>query len=248
MARAVILGWAGSTPRQLRAVAGWYRRRELTPLVTAPRVFRAMALPWGWDAEGARVARQLLAGPDEPTVVHAFSNAGFWTYAALLRVLKRRRPAALESIRRLVLDSAPGFPERFEPRFTARYSAMAMMPLLLQRLGRPPALAHPVLSPALTAFMRAWYHLSPIQIRQAEESLSLVRATGAWPILALYSAADTLVPVDLVEAFLDAAREQGRDVHALRWEDSEHVRHMLVHRHAYFDALAEFVDVALAPA
>jgi hypothetical protein len=242
---AVILGWAGSTARQLRTIAAWYRERGFEPIVVVPRVFRAMAFPWGWRGEGRSLAGRVLAAvkPGDSIVVHSFSNAGFWTYAAMLRALERhpRGPTTLESIAALVLDSAPGFPEQLGAGFTARYSAMAMMPILMRALRRPPALSHPLLDPPLIAFMRLWYHLSPTQIRAAEQSLAVVGTIGAFPILALYSSADSLVPARFVEAFLDAAREHGRDVRALRWEDSEHVRHMIAHRHAYFDALAAFI-------
>ncbi len=243
---AVILGWAGSTARQLRTIAAWYRDRGLEPIVVEPRVFRAMAFPWGWSREGRGIARQVKAAfhPGERIVVHSFSNAGFWTYAAMLRALARD-PKVRDAIALLVLDSAPGFPERLEPRFTARYSAMAMMPIITRVLRRSPALSHPLLDPPLIAFMRLWYHLSPIQIRNAERSLEVVRAVGRWPILALYSSSDSLVPSRFVEAFLDSARARGRDVHALRWEDSEHVRHMIVHRHEYFDALDRALGAAL---
>lgn len=141
---ALILGWAGSTERQLRGVARFAHSTGLEPTVFVPRVFRAMALPLGWRLEGEAVAHTLVSAFDRepgPIVVHAFSNAGFWAYDAALKTLLRRRRDVLEHIAALVLDSAPGFPPRFEPRFAARYSAMAMMPMLLGALGRPPALA-----------------------------------------------------------------------------------------------------------
>lgn len=234
-----ILGWAGSTPRQLRVVASWYESRGLETLVLAPRVFRAMALPWGWRREGGAVARRVERARG-PIVVHAFSNAGFWTYAAMLRALSERHSPALGRIRGLVLDSAPGFPARLDASFTARYSAMAMMPIVLRALGRPPSLSHPWLDPPLRVLMRFWYHVSPIQIREAEASLAVVRDVGRWPVLAMYSAADSLVAVEHVEAFLATLRD--RPLRALRWEDSEHVRHVIVHRHEYFAAVAELLE------
>lgn len=239
---AVILGWAGSTERQLRTIASWYESRGLAPIAVVPRVFRAMAFPWGWRREGAALARRVESARG-PLVVHAFSNAGFWTYAAMLRVLAEGNSDALDRIEALVLDSAPGFPARLDARFTARYSAMAMMPIVLRALRRPPALSHPLLDPPMRAFMRLWYHVSPLQIREAEESLDVVRDTGRWPILALYSSADTLVSAEHVEAFLGSIRD--RTVRRLRWEDSEHVRHMIVHRREYLAAVAELLEPSL---
>ena len=244
---AAILGWAGSSERQLRGVASFYRSLELAPIVVAPAVFRAMALPWGWRREGAALSARLieaLGRAPGPLVVHAFSNAGFWTYAAALRSLTedRRGERVLERIGALVLDSAPGFPPHIRSGFAARSSAMAMMPLLLRALGRPPALSHPILDRPLRAFMRLWVAASPLQIRRMEASLAVVRETGRWPVLALASSADRLVPIEHVEAFMATLGDRARTI---RWEDSAHVRHMIVHRHAYFDAVRALAEEAL---
>jgi hypothetical protein len=243
---AVIVGWAGSTERHLRGVASFHRSLGLEPIVVAPRVFRAMSLPWGWRREGEALAARLIDAIDHepgPIVVHAFSNAGFWTYAATLRALAQRREGrrVLDRIGALALDSAPGFPPHIRSRFAARSSAMAMMPLVLRALGRPPALSHPLLDPPLRAFMWLWVHASPLQIRRMEASLALVRDTGDWPILLLGSSADALVPIEHVVAF---AATLGARASTVRWEDSEHVRHMIVHRQAYFEAVHALCDRA----
>jgi hypothetical protein len=213
----------------------------------APAVFRAMALPWGWRREGDALAARLIEAIDRepaPLVVHAFSNAGFWTYAAGLRALSRhpRGQRVLDRVAALVLDSAPGFPPHVRSGFAARSSAMAMMPILLRALGRPPALSHPILDPPLRAFMRLWVAASPLQIRRMEASLAVVRETGRWPVLALCSSADRLVPIEHVEAFVATLGERARTI---RWEDSAHVRHMIVHRQAYFDAVRELTEQVL---
>jgi hypothetical protein len=217
-------------------------------VITAePRIFRAMAFPGGWAREGSALAERILASAgDEPIVIHAFSNAGFWTYAAMLRVLARdpRGRAVRDRISAVVIDSAPGFPERLEAGFTARYSAMAVTPILLRAMKREPELSHPLLDLPLRAFMRLWFHASPRQIRDVEQSLEVVRGTGEWPLLFLYSSADTLVSHEYVEPFVASLAARGRDVTSICWDDSEHVRHMLKHRNAYFRA----IDVLLARA
>lgn len=243
---ALILGWAGSTPRQLRTIAGLYRSLGLTPIAVAPDVFRAMALPGGWRREGHALAARLLATIDrtDGIVVHAFSNAGFWSYAATLTALGRhpRGGRVLDRIGALVLDSAPGFPPRIHPSFAARASTMAMMPLLLRALRRPPAITHPLLDRPLRAFMRLWAHASPRQLRFMETSLAVVRDSGEWPVLFLCSSADRLVPIEHVEAFAATLGDRAR---VLRWEDSAHVRHMVAHRQAYFDAVRDHIERAL---
>ncbi len=235
---AVVLGWAGSTERHLRGVAGWYEKRGWAPLVMVPRVLRAMGLPWGWRQEGEALVDALVERcPRDPIVVHAFSNAGFWTYAAALRALERHRDRViLERVRLTVIDSAPGFPARLDADFTAEHSAMAMMPMLLGALGQRPALTNPLLDRPMRAFMRCWYHVSPVQIRVAERSLPVVARTGAWPLLVVSSDADRLIPTEHVDAFVADARRM-RPVRELRLTGSDHVQHMFRHRHAYFDAI-----------
>lgn len=199
-----------------------------------------MRRPDGWDREGARVAARVRAeARSGPIVIHSFSNAGFWTYAATLSHLG---PGVLERVAAAVIDSAPGFPPHVGPDFYARHSAMAVMPMILRALGRPPALHHPVLSPATRAFMRFWYLLSARARRAMERSLAEVRETGAWPLLFLYSGADRLVEPRWVEAFL--ATLGRRSVTAKRWEDSAHVKHMITHRSAYFGAIERFLTRA----
>jgi len=242
-AHVAILGWAGSRPRQLRGVGAFYRRHAAAEVHThSADVFRAMGDPQGWPREGATVARMLEAADPPRLVVHVFSNAGFWTHAAMLEALD---PAILERIDAVIFDSAPGIPEKIDPWYYARYSTMAMMPMILRAFRRPPALHHPLLTPPVWAFMRLWYHLSPTQLARAEASLGLVIDTGAWDHLFLYSAADELVPPHFVEAFAHRLREADRGVETRRWEDSAHVRHMLSHRLEYFDRVAAFLSTRL---
>ena len=240
---ALVLGWAGSTPRQLRSVARFYEGKGAQALTATAQVFRAMARPDGWAIEGERLAAQLLLRPAGPIVVHLFSNAGFWMHAALLRELDSSPAgrAALERIEAVVIDSAPGFPPRIGPRFYARFSSMAMMPMVLHAFGRPPALSHPLLTPPVWAFMRVWYHFSSRQNRSAEESLEIVRSTGSWPHLFVWSVSDSLVTPEYVEPFVESLEAAGRRVERLRFEDTEHVRHMIGHRTEYFDAVARLL-------
>ena len=240
-----ILGWAGSTPRQLRGVGGFYRRNGAEVVTASADVFRAMAKPSGWADEGRALAERLVALDPEELVIHLFSNAGFWTHAATLQALPE---SFLPRIRAAIIDSAPGFPEHIDPWFYARYSTMAMMPMVLRAFKRPPALSHPLLTPPVWAFMRCWYHVSPKQIESAERSLDVVLEVGEWDHLLLYSANDSLVKPRYVESFVRRLRAGGRSTETRRWEDGEHVRQMILHRKAYFAEVAGFLAGRVTPA
>ena len=237
-----ILGWAGSTERQLRGVERWYQERGAKTFTTRARVFRNMARPDGWAREGRELAARLRlrARRDEaPILVHLFSNSGFWTFAAALPALPE---ATLARIRGVILDSAPGVPPHIGARFFADSATRAMMPMALRAFGKPAALSNPWLTPPIWLFMRGWYHLSQPQQREAEASLGTIAEAGAWPMLFLYSDADTLVSAAHVEAQIDRSRAAGRDVEAVRFAGSSHVLHMLKHRRRYFEAVAAFVE------
>lgn len=233
-----ILGWAGATERQLRSIVAFYRSLGAVPFTHRARVFRAMAFPNGWEKEGAALAARVRARirrGEGPIFVHLFSNAGFWSFAALLRTL----PPELHShIERVVVDSAPGFPKHIAPRFYADHATKAMMPMALRALGQPPALESRWLTPPLWLFFRGWYHVSTPQQRQAERSLGIIRDSRL-PMLFLYSDADELVPTSLVEAFIDSL-EHG--VEAERFVGSPHVAHMVRHRTRYLEVVREFLS------
>ncbi len=234
-ARVLVLGWAGSTARQLRPLARYYTERGGVPVTARAQVFEAMRRPDGWAREGESAVSALREAGDGPIYVHLFSNAGFWMYAA---ALERLRDDERDRIRAVALDSAPGFPPRVRPRFYAEKAAMAMMPMVLRSLGRAPEVTHPLLTPPLELFMRGWYHVSPEARDAAERSLRTVREVGDWPLLFLYSTADVLVRARHVEAFRATLGQ--RPTRSVRWTDSGHIKHMLTHREAYFDALEAF--------
>ena len=230
-----VLGWAGSRERQLRGVVRWYRERGAEVLTARAQIYRAMSKPDGWAIEGRELAPRLDGA--ERIIVHLFSNAGFWTYAALLE----QRPDL--PIDAAVIDSAPGFPSRIGARFYARNSSMAVMPIVLRIFRRPPALHHPLLTPPLWLWMRLWYHFSSEQIAFAERSLTVVARNAERPHLVLYSSADELVRPEHVEAFVERLGSAETE----RFERSEHIRHMVVHRSRYLDRVAGFLASHLPP-
>ena len=234
----VILGWHGSTERQLRAIARWYEARGHTDVRTViTPTFRTMGVPGAWTKFGRGLARD-LGQRATPLVIHAFSNAGFWTMSALL-------DATTRAPRRVILDSAPGFPEKISMRMTSELATAAMMPGLLTSLGRRPRLFHPLLSPPLAAFFGVWHLLARNQVRFMETAQARVidRLRGV-PLLGIWSDADRLVPAEHVEAFLDRAARSGVPIERLHYPDSAHVRHFVQHRHAYFARIEEFLEPA----
>lgn len=240
--RALIVGWHGSRERHLRALARCYEARlgaEGEAIAIVPRTFDAMRRADGWAREGRRVAEVLARAERErgelPVVIHAFSNAGFWTARALLDAMSEAQRARHEAT---VLDSAPGFPERVSARFTARYASRAMLPGVMEALGMRPAHVHPVLTPPVAALLGAWHVIAPAQVRFMESSLAAMRAHHARvPVLLVWGGADELVPAALVERFAATLPRAQR----LYFPDGEHVRHFVTHRQIYLTTLHDFL-------
>jgi pimeloyl-ACP methyl ester carboxylesterase len=190
-----------------------------------------MGIRGAWPAFGRKLAREV----GRVDVIHAFSNAGFWTMSALLDAMTVM-PA------RVVLDSAPGFPEKIPMRITAKFATAAMMPGLLASLGRRPRLFHPILSPPIALFFGAWHLVAREQVRFMETGQARVAARlRGVPLLAIWSDADVLVPAEHVSAFLDRAEREGVPVERLHFADSAHVRHFVQHRAEYFARIERFV-------
>ncbi len=246
--RALLIGWLGSTPRHLRPLARHLEARGADVSVRVPDTLRAMATPGGWARQGRAIAAQLAeahAADPRPWFLHASSNAGFWSAAALFDALD---PSVRAAHRGSILDSAPGFPDRVSPRFTARFAGRAMLPGLLAALGQPPAHTHRWLTPPVSALLGAWHVLAPRQVRFMESSLARMRAahTDA-PLLLLHGDADALVLPEYVEAFHRACLAEGLRAERVTVPGATHVRLLVAHRAGYLEAVDGFVRRALPP-
>lgn len=247
--RALLFGWHGSRERHLRILAKHYASRGGEAIVHVPRTFFAMSRPDGWQREANDLARTIVArdrADRRPLVIHAFSNAGFWSMTALLAALAREADGP--RLAGSVIDSAPGFPERVSFRFTAKYASRAMLPGLLAAIGLRPAHRHPILTPPIAALLGAWHAIAPRQVAFMESSQALVRAAHrGLPLLLVWGGEDELVPAEHVERFADASQHDS-DVERLYYSDGAHVRHLFAHRHEYLAAVDRFLTRAVGRA
>jgi pimeloyl-ACP methyl ester carboxylesterase len=246
-ARIVLIGWHGSCERHLRGLARHYESRLGAETIThVPRSFAAMSRPGGWSREGAHLAERVVrahATRPLPLVIHAFSNAGFWSTRALLDALP---PALRAEHRATILDSAPGFPARVTPRFTAKYASRAMLPGLLAALRMRPAHTHRWLTPPVAALLGLWHLVAPAQVRFMGSSLDAMRAAHARvPLLLVWGGQDELVPAAHVERFAADAAHAGVPVERLHFPDGRHVAHLVSHRREYLAAIADFLARAV---
>lgn len=245
--RILLIGWHGSRERHLRGLARHHQTHSHADVrMHVPRSFEAMSRRGGWAREGRRLATDLERAHAErplPFAIHSFSNAGFWSARALFDALD---PSLRALHRATILDSAPGFPEQFSPRFTARYASRAMMPGLLSALRQPPALTHPLLTPPVAALLGLWHLVAPDQVRFMASSLAAMRDVHRGkPLLMVWGGRDELVPHQHVERFADAATRDGALVERLYFPEGQHVRHLVAHRHEYLGTVDAFLARAV---
>lgn len=248
--RVLLLGWHDATPRHLRAVARLYEPLGHVVHAVVTSSGRSLARRGGFAEEGRRQAAALSRAHElspRPLVVHSFSNAGFWTFAAILEALEEH-PFVRDAHVGTILDSSPGFPEDFDAAFTARTAPMAFLPGLLARAGRAPRHTHPLWSPVLGGLFGLWHLAAPTQIAFMQRALRVVREAhapaadrAARPMLAIWGGADRLVERAHVEAFLERTESSGVPLARLYFEGSDHVRHLVSHRAVYEKAVRGFV-------
>jgi hypothetical protein len=250
--RAVVIGWHGSRERQLRPIGRHHASLGADVITHIPGTLRAMVLPHGWEDDAAALARALIdrdrADP-RPLVIHALSNAGFWSLTGLLLALERgSHDPLLDRVRAVILDSAPGFPERFSARFTAEFATRAMLPGVLASLALAQGDARArALRPLARAFFTVWHPLARTQVRFISSSHEVIaRHLRDRPLLLVYGGADALVLASIVDRFASSAAAAGARVERLFFPESPHVRHLLGHRREYFAAVRRTVALALA--
>ena len=245
--RVVLLGWHDATERHLRSIAHVHAAHGRAVLPFLSDAASSLSKRRGFLEHGERVASALAKAHAElplPIVFHSFSNAGLWSLAGLLDALKLHHPALLDAHIATILDSAPGFPEHFDWRFTARTAPLAFVPGLLHRMKRPIAHRHPLLSPTLALLFGLWHVLAPEQVRfmaRAPRRIRDAHRGTTKPLLIVYGGQDELVPAEDVERFAMRAEQEGLVVARLYFPTSRHVRHIVQHRREYDARMTAFL-------
>jgi len=243
--RVVLLGLYGSKAKHLRPLKHFYEGRgaEVQPFIAD--ALRGLRMRDGFRLESRAFVDALAsahARDPRPLVIHAFSNAGFWTSLGVLEEMRARHPELFQSFAGMLLDSAPGISESISLRFAMTNASRALMPNLLASLGLTPRPEHPILTPLAMAFFGFWYLAGPAQIRALETTLPRMRAMlRGKPCLFFWGGADDLVAPANVERFVDSCEREGALVERCFFPGSPHVRHLIGHRAAYLERTSKFI-------
>jgi len=82
-----------------------------------------------------------------------------------------------------------------------------------------------------------------LKCRRLSDVMSMLSSKQpSCPQLYLYSSADTVIPADYVESFVEAQRRDGHDVRACNFVSSPHVDHFRNDPKLYTSQLSQFLE------
>ncbi|XP_063234373.1 transmembrane protein 53 [Bacillus rossius redtenbacheri] len=237
----MLLGWAGCQDKYLAKYSAIYEERGcITVRYTAP----VECLFWRRShmrVLGRRLVELIsdMSLEEHPIFFHVFSNGGAFLYQHVSQAMQSQdKPLKVKGC---IFDSAPG-----ERRVSSLFRAIAAI------VGGHWLYSTAVAAVATLACLVVWWLESlarSLRERKAldAEPIHLEEEPFRWPQLLVYSSRDRLICYKDVEKFAQHRRERGVAVTAVRFEDSPHVQHFLVHRDVYISSVCGFLHACLAP-
>lgn len=229
---AVICGWLGAKPRQLRVFVDFYNARgyDVISFAVGPShvLFPKTALTHMkkvLDLAMAPISPSLL--PSERIVFHHFSVGGY-LFGRMLEVVKADPLLSSELLGRVkaqVFDSPPD---------------IAGVPAgLAASMGISNSLAAKAIEMTVRGYLAATAHTSGVEHAAASESFhnNYVPAPSLW----FFSLADPVADYRDCETVIGKWRARGTHVETCVWEDSKHIQHARKDPVRYFDTLESFL-------
>ena len=233
---AVICGWLGAKPRQLRVFVDFYNSRgyDVISFAVGPShvLFPKTALAHMQkvlDLALAPVSPSVL--PSERIVFHHFSVGGY-LFGRMLEVLKADSVIAspkysdlIGRVKAQVFDSPPD---------------IAGVPAgLAASMGIRNVVAAKGIELAVRGYLAATASTSGVE--HAAASLSFHENYVSAPSLWFFSKADPVANYKDCETVIGKWRQRGTTVETCVWEDSKHIQHARKDPARYFDTLQSFL-------
>ncbi|KAL3867876.1 hypothetical protein ACJMK2_040722 [Sinanodonta woodiana] len=242
----LLLGWLGCEEKHLAKYSDIYEKRGcITIRYIAPKeitFFKTELLP--------AVASKLLdllqdySLEDNPIFFHIFSNNGSYVYTNILKVLhedKEQKLAKLQ-VKGVMFDSAPGQRRLHQAaRAFAIFAPSNFMMKILMVIG----VYMYLFWTGLKCMFIKLYNPKSLMDSPHYVYENLLNDSYHWPQLYLYSEADKIIPYQDIDKMIEYRRSLGVRVDSVRWNDTAHVSHLMVHREAYMQACIEFIKSCL---
>ncbi|XP_029123733.1 uncharacterized protein [Elaeis guineensis] len=266
----VLLGWLGAEQRHLKKYAEMYNSKGIRSVRFVVPVKDVVGFDLGRKIEGriAGLTRELVSwcsereedGRERHLLFHTFSNTGWLAYGQILENL-RSRTDIIEKIGGCIIDSGPA-PEISPQVWAAGFCAAllkkdsslthsSVKPMEegkmngdFNRLNTKdirPRLIEMILLSILAKFFSILLMLPDVNRRLSKVISILSKDQPLCPQLYLYSSADKVIPVHLVESFVMEQKALGRNVYTHDFGSSSHVNHFRSYPHIYSAKVYEFI-------
>ncbi|ESW14750.1 hypothetical protein PHAVU_007G014300 [Phaseolus vulgaris] len=263
----VLLGWLGARQKHLKKYAEWYTSRGFHVITFTLPMGEILSYQPGGKAEHNvhllvdHLAEWLEGENGKNLVFHTFSNTGWLTYGVILEHFQNQDPNVMERIKGCIVDSAPvAYPDPqvwasgFSAAFLKKNSVATKRRVFSDEsgikvsiggeddLGLKPAVTEAALQLILKKFFGIILDLPSVNRRLSDVMSMLSSKQPSCPQLYLYSSADTVIPADYVESFVEAQRRDGHDVRACNFVSSPHVDHFRNDPKLYTSQLSQFLE------
>ncbi|RAL45522.1 hypothetical protein DM860_016014 [Cuscuta australis] len=261
----VLLGWLGAKPKHLRRYIELYKSMGIhsVTFVASVRDVLSFDLARKLEERISSMASELASwlsqsekdGRERVLIFHTFSNTGWLAYGAILDNWRNRKDV-LDKIKGCVVDS--GGDPHIDPKvwaagFTAallKKRSSFVLPGEVEHgsstiQGKKPSLMETLLFDGFEKLFSFILNLPSENRRLAKIISTLVNEQPLCPQLYVYSTADTVIPFQSVEFFIDEQRKNGRDVLSFNFGTSPHVDHYRNFPSAYASLLQNFVEKCL---
>jgi len=226
--RALLLGWGGSVPKNLKKIEEYYLSRNVSVL----SFIMPLLLP-GFLRDEFEAALCEKLEDSKLLGVHLFSNNGSWVYSSL------SRRGVIPPEARVIFDSAPmlWYEDASIVQEAQGYTRVITSVILRQNVYH-----HPVVSPVVAAILPIfiamsrtvewlqtqffyWFsiHINIVPDLKALNFYLRDAAPIAMPMLFLYAKGDQLIPPQIVAEHIAALRKRGAVVQEHVFEN--HVPH-----------------------
>lgn len=237
----ILLGWFGSKLRHVRKYSEIYDQRRCATITGSLDSRSLMILDTVKIDEMAVViakeaAKLLRMGDNIPLVCHAFSNGGAIPLQRMEQIMEEKVKGNDDDVEdwkliraryqkgACIFDSAPAFPDM--ETFRGAIDA---------------ALPSPVIRTILFCMVALYYKSQSILHKLQGKPSWNERYWSHWeksPTLApvqafVYSTVDTITKSDKLDMLVKTRIEKGVQVMVKRFDDSQHVQHMMAHKSEY---------------
>lgn len=229
----VIMGWGGSSQRNLERYVEIFRLRGYNAVTVTPTLVDILLFP---ETKGKKISHQILETitnqlDASKTVFFQFSNGGCGLYYFICNEICNSASPFYKKVKIIgsIFDSCPVVPNKESVELSQRAFTMNIKnPIFNFLVWHSIGVIVPFviwLNPIVKVFMKR-----------------LIESPISAPQLFLYSKSDLLAPYKDISDFIDCRKDRGVQTMQMLWEHTPHVSHLKHDQETYSKMLNDFLD------